>query len=175
MARKLINPLSTAQKVRRGVALGAVVVGIFLAGRFYHRDRPAPEASPQVATATATSDGYKWTYQEGEARPRHPLDSDRDLNAEGKAWARANDVAEPAKEPAKECVATYARFQKIRQGYSPSHVRNIMGCEGELVSSQRVGSDEYRTYRWQGPTLGSGLVAIFVGNRVSSTYQLGLK
>ena len=73
------------------------------------------------------------------------------------------------------CVATYERFRKIKAGFLKYRVDQIMGCEGELVSSSRVGDYNVETYSWQGNKFFSAMTVTYSNRRVQSTYQMNLR
>lgn len=127
------------------------------------------EVQPQTTAQTQEEEPAPTAYV-GE-RPPHPLDSKRDLYAEGKAWARANGLDDGTK----PCIATYKVFSVLRQAAPLNQIKGRIGCEGELLSEQRIGTTRYRTFFWRGERLGTGMTLVFADHLLNSKYQTGLE
>lgn len=75
-------------------------------------------------------------------------------------------------------VMTLALFGQIQTGMSYQEVRDIVGGDGELISSVDIGEPELKTemYTWNGNgPIGSNANVMFQGGKVSSKGQFGLE
>jgi hypothetical protein len=83
----------------------------------------------------------------------------------------------PATKPAEtKCGATLAEFYEMRPGMSYREVRDIVGCEGEVISQMALMGSNHITIQWdsQNTRFGS-MTASFRDNSMVSRMQLNLK
>lgn len=106
----------------------------------------------------------------GRDGPPHPLDPVEN----GYGWSHEEENRAPAAAP-RVCAVTYDKFRKIRQGAPYNQIKGYLHCEGELISSERIGYRNYRVYRFNGDKPGSFVGIRFADNLVSDTFQSGLQ
>jgi hypothetical protein len=106
----------------------------------------------------------------GRDGPPHPLDA-----GQGYGWSHEEEAKTGTAAAPRTCSVSYDRYRKIRQGAPYNQIKGYLHCDGELISSERVGYRDFRTYRFSGEKPGSFVVITFSDNLVNSTFQSGLQ
>lgn len=73
------------------------------------------------------------------------------------------------------CRVTLAKFYELRDGMSYYQVREILGCNGTLLSRSDVPGYTTVMMGWDGEGWGANMNAMFQNNSLVSKAQLGLK
>lgn len=98
------------------------------------------------------------------------------LQRGGDGTADTSTVAAAKPAPPVRCGATLAEFYDVKPGMAYLDVRDIIGCEGELVSQMEIMGSNHGTVSWdsQHSRFGS-LIATFRDGRLVSRTQFNLK
>ncbi len=85
----------------------------------------------------------------------------------------ANDVTENSNTSK---YITMEAFSKIKSGMSYDEVKEIIGCDGELLSTSSVNNYTVAIYVWYGKgSIGANANITFTNGKVSGKAQIGLK
>lgn len=82
-------------------------------------------------------------------------------------------AASPAS--ASGCTVTKAQYAALSDGISYQQAVNILGCEGEELSSSDMAGYKTTMYMWEGNGFGGNMNAMFQNNAMVSKAQFGLK
>lgn len=70
---------------------------------------------------------------------------------------------------------TMSGFKQLQNGMTYSEVVEILGQEGEELSSGKIGDIETAIYTWKAGFLGANMNAMFQDNKLITKAQIGLK
>lgn len=76
---------------------------------------------------------------------------------------------------ASDCSVTKAQYQALRDGISYRQAVQILGCEGEEMSSSEIAGYKTVMYMWEGEGFGGNMDAMFQNDAMVSKAQFGLK
>ena len=86
----------------------------------------------------------------------------------------ANTATPKVKSSDKTAALTLDDYNQLKNGMSKSEVEQILGGEGEQVSSSEIGKYKIETYKWQGENF-SFVIITFRNDKVFSKSQVNLK
>ena len=86
----------------------------------------------------------------------------------------ANTATPKVKSSDKTASLTLDDYNQLKNGMSKSEVEQILGGEGEQVSSSEIGTYKIETYKWQGENF-SFVIITFRNDKVFSKSQANLK
>lgn len=86
----------------------------------------------------------------------------------------ANTATPKVKSSDKTASLTLDDYNQLKNGMSKSEVEQILGGEGEQVSSSEIGKYKIETYKWQGENF-SFVIITFRNDKVFSKSQANLK
>ncbi len=86
----------------------------------------------------------------------------------------ANTATPKVKSSDKTASLTLNDYNQLKNGMSKSEVEQILGGEGEQVSSSEIGKYKIETYKWQGENF-SFVIITFRNDKVFSKSQANLK
>ena len=86
----------------------------------------------------------------------------------------SNTATPKVKSSDKTASLTLDDYNQLKNGMSKSEVEQILGGEGEQVSSSEIGSYKIETYKWQGENF-SFVIITFRNDKVFSKSQANLK
>jgi hypothetical protein len=112
------------------------------------------------------------------AEARAKAEQERTVRATEEKRRRTPQVAKgPATDPAEliGCRVTLTKFYELRDGMSYSQVRNILGCNGTLVSRTEIAGYASAMFSWDGEGFAASMNATFQNGDLVSRAQFGLK
>ena len=86
----------------------------------------------------------------------------------------ANTATPKVKSSDKTASLTLDDYNQLKNGMSKNEVEQILGGEGEQVSSSEIGKYKIETYKWQGENF-SFVIITFRNDKVFSKSQANLK
>lgn len=75
---------------------------------------------------------------------------------------------------ASDCTVTKAQYDALETGMRYRQAVDILGCEGEEMSSSEMGSFKTIMIVWEGSSLGGNMNAMFQNDRLIQKAQFGL-
>ena len=73
------------------------------------------------------------------------------------------------------CTVTKQQYSMLKSGASYSEAVEILGCEGEEMSSSDLAGISTIMYMWQGNSMGANMNAMFQNGRLINKAQFGLR
>ncbi len=102
------------------------------------------------------------------------LDEKEDAPKPAATPSVANTATPKVKSSDKTASLTLDDYNQLKNGMSKSEVEQILGSEGEQVSSSEIGKYKIETYKWQGENF-SFVIITFRNDKVFSKSQANLK
>jgi hypothetical protein len=70
---------------------------------------------------------------------------------------------------------TKANYNELKTGMTYSQVVQVLGKDGDELSSNEIGDIKTVMYKWDGDSFGSNMNAMFQNDKLMSKAQIGLK
>ncbi|TWG90352.1 uncharacterized protein DUF3862 [Mesorhizobium sp. J18] len=80
-----------------------------------------------------------------------------------------------ASSSAMACEVTMAQYSELQTGMSYAEAVQILGCDGEEMSSSEIAGIKTVMLMWEGESLGANMNAMFQNDKLVSKAQFGLK